>query len=363
MKPRVIFVDDEPELLAGLRDRLRRHRHAWDMAFFVSAREALADVAERGADVVVSDVRMPEMNGAELLSEVREVCRSATRVALSGQTDAETAMQLHVVAHQFLGKPCDVSTLVEIIERRERIAGFVPRAGLELVASAPEIPAAPLTFRELETLFSREAWSLDEVRAVIERDAIAAMHVMRVASSPYFGGRRVSSLKDAVMLLGARTVQRIVLGLEAAGAFAQGTTSTALRTAYARHAQLVAARLAERAPPARAADAYVLGLLHDVGSLVMAATQPATYDAMRREAAERGVPIELVERQRLGFDHAQAGGALLAIWGLPCDIVEAVLLHHAEGGGELAAWLREGACPSECPSALERVEANVGGVA
>lgn len=357
MKPRVVFVDDEPELLAGMRDRLRRHRQAWDMLFFTSPREALADITAHGADVVISDVRMPEMNGAELLGKVREACRSATRVALSGQTDAETAMALHVVAHQFLSKPCDPSTLVEVIERRARLSLAVPRAALELVASAPEVPAAPLTYRELDALFSRDGWSLDEVLAVLERDAIAAMHLVRVASSPYFGGRRASSLKDAALLLGAKTVQRIVLGLEAAGAFANGNTTSAQRLAYAKHAELVAARVAERAPASRAGDAYVLGLLHDVGSLVMAATQPSLYQDIAREAEARAVAIEVVERERLGFDHAQAGAGLLAIWGLPCDLVEAVLLHHGEGGGELAEWLRAG----DGPSRVNRFESHVGG--
>lgn len=340
MNGRVVFVDDEPAILEGLRDRLWRLRRGWNLVFHASPRDALHDIAENGADVVISDVRMPEIDGAELLGRVRELAPAATRVALTGQADADTALQVHVTAHQFLSKPCDIARIVDVIERRAALGASVPMTALVVAASAPEVPASPRTFRQLDLLFSRESWGLEEASRIIEADAIAATHVVRVASSPYFGGRHVSSVDGAVRLLGARTVQRIVLGLNTAGAFGSSTRD-ARGQGYSRHASQIAEWASTVAEPARASDAYVAGLLHDVGSLVLSTTHAKSHAMAVERAGVVGIPLEHAERDAFGFDHADVGAALLGIWGLPGDIVEAVLLHHREGGGPIAQWLRE----------------------
>ena len=339
MNGRVVFVDDEPAILDGLRDRLRRLRHRFHLVFHASPRDALHDIAENGAEVVISDVRMPDIAGAELLGRVRELAPAATRVALTGQADAETALEVHVMAHQFLSKPCDIARIVDVIERRAALGEKVPMTAVVVAASAPEVPASPRTFRQHDMLFSRESWGLEEASRIIEGDAIAATHVVRVASSPYFGGRHVSSVDGAVRLLGARTVQRIVLGLNTAGAFGR-PSSQERGQGYSRHAAQMAEWASGLADPARASDAYVAGLLHDVGSLVLSTTHAEGHAAVLARAATVGIPLDEAERDAFGFDHADVGAALLGIWGLPGDIVEAVLLHHREGGGPVAQWLR-----------------------
>ena len=90
---RILFVDDDPNVLVGLRNVLRSKRREWDMVFSIGPEEALAKLAEAPFDVVVSDMRMPRMDGATLLGKVKELQPQAVRMILSGQTELESVMK------------------------------------------------------------------------------------------------------------------------------------------------------------------------------------------------------------------------------------------------------------------------------
>src|SRR5688572_14904441 len=108
---RLLFVDDEQLVLDGLRNMLRAKRRQWDMTFVAGGREAIAELAQREFDVVVSDMRMPYVDGAAVLKQVQVTQPNAVRVILSGHTEMEAALRTIPVAHQFLSKPCDAAAL------------------------------------------------------------------------------------------------------------------------------------------------------------------------------------------------------------------------------------------------------------
>jgi DNA-binding NtrC family response regulator len=114
---RILFVDDEPRLLEGLQRMFRPQRKHWDMLFATSGEQALAILATSPCDVIVTDMRMPGMDGATLLEQVQERYPSLVRIVLSGHVEMEAALRAAPVAHQFLSKPCDPETLRETIER------------------------------------------------------------------------------------------------------------------------------------------------------------------------------------------------------------------------------------------------------
>jgi DNA-binding NtrC family response regulator len=107
---RVIFVDDEARILEGLRRMLRPMRNQWEMAFAPGGQAALDVMATTPFDVIVSDMRMPGMDGAALLEQVREHYPEVIRIVLSGHTEMATALRVVPIAHQFLAKPCDAET-------------------------------------------------------------------------------------------------------------------------------------------------------------------------------------------------------------------------------------------------------------
>ena len=114
---RVLFVDDDPSVLGGLRRMLRGQRHRFETVCASSGAEALRILDNAHFDVIVTDMRMPEMDGSQLLEIVRERHPHLVRIVLSGQLDDATAVRLAVLAHQFLSKPCEFDVLVDAIHR------------------------------------------------------------------------------------------------------------------------------------------------------------------------------------------------------------------------------------------------------
>ena len=114
---RILFVDDEATLLEGLRRTLRPQRARWEMEFASGGLDALRMMDVSRFDVVVTDMRMPGMDGAQLLEQVRERFPRAVRIVLSGYCDMESTLRAVNFAHQVLQKPCDATRLLQAIER------------------------------------------------------------------------------------------------------------------------------------------------------------------------------------------------------------------------------------------------------
>src|SRR5437867_2356541 len=108
---RVLFVDDEPNVLAGLQRMLRPMRQDWDMHFVTGGADALNALADARFDVIVSDMRMPGLDGADLLDEVSRTYPDVVRIVLSGQANQESILRVVGPAHQYLSKPCDAEAL------------------------------------------------------------------------------------------------------------------------------------------------------------------------------------------------------------------------------------------------------------
>ena len=142
----ILFVDDEPMILAGLQRLLRSQRNVWDMSFAASGAEALAVLETKPFDAVVTDMRMPAMDGARLLELVKERYPGTIRIVLSGYFESEAALRAVPVAHQYLAKPCDPKKLHEAIERSCGFASLLPDAALRrVVGTIGELPTLPRT--------------------------------------------------------------------------------------------------------------------------------------------------------------------------------------------------------------------------
>ena len=113
----ILFVDDESNILQGLQRMLRPMRHDWQMYFAESGADALALLAENPIDVVISDMRMPRMDGAQLLHDIRDRYPQIVRIILSGYSEKEMIVRSVHSAHQYLMKPCDPEILRETISR------------------------------------------------------------------------------------------------------------------------------------------------------------------------------------------------------------------------------------------------------
>jgi DNA-binding NtrC family response regulator len=161
MKKRILFVDDEAMVLDGLRRMLRPMRDEWEMEFCESGPIALAQMAVSPADVIVSDMRMPGMNGAELLTRVMELYPRTVRLILSGHADHELILKCVGSTHQFLAKPCDPEAIKATVRRAAATDGALQSDALKtLVGQMSRLPSIPTLYREIvEALKFRWPWS------------------------------------------------------------------------------------------------------------------------------------------------------------------------------------------------------------
>lgn len=131
---RVLFVDDEENVLHALKLLLRSQRRVWDMVFVANADLAIAELEKAPFDVIVSDMRMPKVDGAELLTRVHARWPATARLVLSGYADSDAIEKVSKVAQTILSKPCELDVLRSAIE--QAMAGAVPMNEVEPVAAA-----------------------------------------------------------------------------------------------------------------------------------------------------------------------------------------------------------------------------------
>jgi len=329
---RVMFVDDEPQILRGLERMLRPFRRRWHMSFADSGPDALARFEAEPFDVVVADMRMPGMNGAELLAEVKRISPRTIRIVLSGHADAESAMRSVLVSHQFLAKPCDPDALCEAVQRASNLQVLLSSPRLQrAIGDLAELPVLPQVYDELRRVLASAEPDIDRIGELVSRDQGIASKVLQIVNSSYFGIRQdIASLQQATMFLGTNTIRDLVLTFGTFGQFEgaklpQGFSITAQQD----HAMQVATIASALLETKREKDqAFIAGLLHDVGKLVLATQMPQSFAAVagRCAGSERHCSSEMVE---LGVTHAEVGAYLLGIWGLSYPIVEAIAYHHA----------------------------------
>ncbi len=327
----VLFVDDDAGLLAGLRNALRTERRRWGMRFALGGEEALRLLAEQPADVVVSDMRMPGMDGLELLARVKHAWPETARVVLSGHADLSAVARAAALAHQYLLKPIDVEGLRQVLGRLFELQEVLARQPLrQVVGSMGSLPSAPRVFQALTEALEDPDVPMDRLADLVESDVALSARVLQFVNSAYCGLiHPVASIEQAIVYLGVSTLRHLALTVELFRAFRPGPEGEAIFRQLERHAQLTA-RVARRlsGQPLPDQDAFAAGLLHDTGKLIFMSRLPDAYAAALAQArAEGATPCE-AERRVIGADHAELGAHLLGLWGLPLGIVEPVAFHH-----------------------------------
>ena len=311
------------------------HRE-WKVSFAGSGPEALDLMKEQTFHVIVSDMRMPGMDGAALLTEVKERYPETVRFILSGQSNKETTYRSIGLAHQFMAKPCNPKALKANVDSAFTLRELLGNKNLKSVISqADTLPALPKAYNALlKELLSEEA-SVESVGAIIESDIAMTAKILQLVNSAFFGlGQEVTSVTRAVGFLGFDTIKALVLMV---GVFSQADDKKLPENlsfdVLSRHSMTVgewAQKIskAEKAEKHMISDSYTAGVLHDAGQLLLAANFSDDYLHVLDFAFVNNIPLIVAERDILGCTHAEVGAYLLGIWGLPESIVQAVAFHH-----------------------------------
>jgi HD-like signal output (HDOD) protein len=329
---RILFVDDEQAVLDGIRRIVERRADHWGVAFASSGEDALALLDQSPFEVLVSDLRMPGMDGPTLLKTVCEKYPAVIRIVLSGQAEIDDALRAVPLAHQFLVKPCDPDMLRIAVERATSLSSILSNKLLaSMVGSVQDLPVLPRTYLALRGALANPNISLNSIVQIVESDVGISAKILQLVNSAFFGlPREISTLQTAVSFLGTQLVQNLVLSAEVFKVFEKAAPIKGFSFEDLHlHSQL-AAKIAGRIPASSHIHgaAIVAALLHDMGKLVLAVRSPKHFERAVQGASEEGEPLYLVEQQLIGVSHAEVGAYLLGIWGLPTPVVEAVAHHH-----------------------------------
>jgi putative nucleotidyltransferase with HDIG domain len=335
MKKRLLFVDDDLNILNGLRRVLHHQRDQWDMHFTGSGVEALEIMEAMPFDIVIADIRMPVMDGIQLLENVMSRYPGTVRIILSGHSDSDLIMKSAAVAHQYLCKPCDPEVLKSVIAQAEESRTFLRNENLKcLISKLGVLPSVPMLFCQVAEELHAPEISVSRVGEIISRDPSMAAKVLQLANSPYFGRRHsVSKITDAVAYLGMDRVTQLLLAIHAFAQFKPGESGTFSIEDLWMHSNSTAMRAKRIAEEQHASgqtvdDAFTAGLLHDIGKLVLATRLPEQYSKALMRAAAGQMPLWLAERETFSATHAEVGACLMGTWGLPDHIVDAIAFHH-----------------------------------
>ena len=336
MPTHVLFVDDEPNVLAGLRRMLSPFRSIWEMTFATSAAEALEILQRQPQDVIVSDMRMPLMDGSQLLEEVRKLHPGTVRIVLSGHCDEETALKSVSPAHQYLAKPCDPALLRSTIDRAIALKDLLldPRTR-SVISKMDSLPSLPTLIADLLKELRQPDCSLRRVGEIISQDVAMTAQVLRIVNSAFFGLRNeVSSPEAAVVYLGQNLISSLVI---TSHIFRQADDAMrewlALDRLWLHGIQTATmARIiaqTETKDQKMIGDSFAAGLMHDGGRLILAVSFGDRYRMALVRARQEHRRLTEAEREDFGVTHAEVGAYLVGIWGLPHPITEALAYHHA----------------------------------
>jgi HD-like signal output (HDOD) protein/CheY-like chemotaxis protein len=331
----ILFVDDDPLVLRGIQRSIMKYGDHWDAEFADSGREALLKLSEHNFDAIVTDIHMPGMDGIQLLEEVSGSHPGVIRFILSGNTrDAQLMRSVHLV-HQIIPKPCVIEKIHDIIERACCLRGMLLDPDLlNIVTNIRVLPSVPRLYNQLLEEFRSETASSLSVGNIISQDAAMTAKILQLVNSAFFGiSEPISSPQRAVTFLGMSSIRSLALGLQVFSEYQNQNNfpiSVDVIWQHSLHVSNLAFIMARslKLEDRECDDARVSGVLHDIG-LLLSFQIPGFFDHVK--LMESGQVFIESEIKYLGTSHAQMGGYLLGIWGLPNPIVEAVTFHHFPG--------------------------------
>ena len=333
-KKRILFVDDEPNILDGMRRMLRSLRKGLDMKFAESGGQALELMAEKPFDVVVSDMRMPGMDGAELLGKIQEKYPQTIRIMLTGQADDDSILRTVDVVHQFLAKPCEPEQLKTTLHRACLLYNLLSHPVLRrVVAKIDTLPSLPEIYVELQKLLADPESSVDDVAQCITKDIGMSAKIMQLVNSAFFGHfSNVKSPEQAVHLLGLDTIKSLVLTVRIFANYEKNVLAGISLPELMNHSMAVgglAQKIGENSGSKAIADnALIAGLMHDIGKLVLADNLADEYGQVEELVEKDGITCYQAETKIFKAGHAEIGAYLLGLWGFPSSVLDAIAYHH-----------------------------------
>lgn len=222
-----------------------------------------------------------------------------------------------------------MQTQIDISERLEDLSDLLP---------------FPAVATKLMKVANSSDVSIRDMCKIIECDASLSMELLRIANSPIYGcGGQVRTIAQAAVILGTRGLRDLAATTAAAGLFEAGVNPVVNELwQHSLGCATVARMLAAHVKPVDADEAFLAGLIHDVGKLVLVTLLEDQYDLIPKSLQGDNICEE--EADRYTMDHAQLGGECSEDWGLPAEICDAVSCHHDPESSETSVEMAQVVC-------------------
>jgi putative nucleotidyltransferase with HDIG domain len=317
----------------------------WEIREAPTAYAAVEILQQNPIDVLVVDAYQGENSGAALLDKIERRFPQARGFILADLADSK-ALKCVGAAHPLLASPCDQVVLQEALNRAGIMEVLFSNAAVKNLAHTfKKMPSPPSSYFQVLREVQSPDSSMARIGELISQDLALTAKLLQMVNSARYGlQQKVSNAGEAVMYLGLETTKALVILAHTFSYFEDANVGDFSVEGLWEHS-LGTARLARAIAQSENADAdvrdeaFTAGLLHDIGKLLMAANEPAKFQEAQATAIVQELPEWETERELFGATHAELGAWMMAIWGLPLNIVEAILLHHSP-----AKLLNQGFC-------------------
>ena len=323
----IVFVDNEKKVLKSLKRVFYPMRKKWAVSLFNSPHEALEVISNGGVDVVFTDLKMPGMNGLELLQKVKSISPSTLRILLTGQADEEANQRSVSIVHQYLQKPCELETIKEVITRADRLQLLMENDNLsQIISQVDSLPSLPIIYNEIKAKIDLPETSAHEIGEIVSKDIAMSAKMLQLVNSSFFGLRtKITNPIDAVLMVGLNTVKSLVLSIKIFKKLSANIDEK-IANALWNHSLTVGTnnkKIAEHEGISRKLqyDYFSAGMFLDLGKLFFLAYFPREYNLVLKLKEDKNISEFKAEKEIFGSTNHQVGAYLMSIWGLPGSLV------------------------------------------
>ena len=335
-KKRILFAaGPTPEVAALKLEFMARNGGYWEAYLADSGLDALDYLAEFECHAVVTDLRLEDMTGVQVLNQVARQHVRAQRILLADPGDLQSLLRCVGGVHQFLTKPCVARRVELVLERMQKLDGWLPSLNVqEIAGKLPRMPSPSSSYNELAAELELPAPRREVVADLLAHDPAMTAKLLQLVNSAAYGDPvDQSDPMAAFASQGLDTIKgllRLAHQYSHFSAVQNSGFSPIKLWAHSRRVSRLAGWIAaeEQTDPALIQPAITAGLLHDIGKVAIAANLPRKFNEAQFHARASKVSIWVAEQQQFGATHSEVGGWLMCVWGLPLPVVEAVMLHH-----------------------------------
>ncbi|MDQ8187631.1 HDOD domain-containing protein [Pelagicoccus sp. SDUM812002] len=335
MTTRILIIDEDLNSLRTYRDTLSPKSKQWSVDYAENVEQGLESAAANKPDIVIVDLSVNDGHGNDILTRFEKSAPEAQLFITASETDKPKLESTLGASFQFLPSPCPAQRLVSEIQRCVAIDNWLGNDRVkEIVAKMGKFPSLPPIYLKVVNALNSKHADTDSISQAIAGDLAISAKVLQTVNSSFYGfDEKISNIADAISILGTECVKNLVLAIQVFNNIGRSADQKSITDELWHHSMSVAVaarRVAsyESKNEKAGEEAYTAGLMHDIGKLILLDAVPQEFAEARKLANETSISQAEAETQIIGCNHAEIGAYVLARWGMPTSLTEAVALHH-----------------------------------